>query len=287
VILRVFPRRTNATPCDEYSRIGGPQLFDPLPEVVEVHISVTFTWDIRAGEALKRAYEIFYPRVLIGGPALDNSGGEFIPGRYMSIGNVITSRGCPNRCWYCYASKREGNIRELKIKDGWKIHDNNILACSKKHFEAVCEMLSRQPEPSTWAGGLEARRLTARHTKILSQITPKPKRLYFANDRKGDLIYLKMAADILHDAGFNREQMYCYVLIGYPGDSVAAATKRLYETLDAGYFTFAMLFRDDTGWSTKRFQEWSRLQREWARPQIIRSRLNESQRINAFSPVGG
>lgn len=43
-IIRVFPRRTSATPDDELVRIGDtPSMFD---EADEVHISAAFTWDI-------------------------------------------------------------------------------------------------------------------------------------------------------------------------------------------------------------------------------------------------
>ena len=41
-ILRVFPRRTTATPTDECAFIGNPPMF--WPEADEVHVSVAFTW---------------------------------------------------------------------------------------------------------------------------------------------------------------------------------------------------------------------------------------------------
>lgn len=45
-IIRVFPRRTNATPDDELVRVREtPSFFD---EADEVHISVAFTWDMPA-----------------------------------------------------------------------------------------------------------------------------------------------------------------------------------------------------------------------------------------------
>ncbi|MDR1220347.1 MAG: hypothetical protein LBK73_12170 [Treponema sp.] len=43
-ILRVFPRRTNATPDDCLVRIGSPDLFAEQAEPDRVHISVSFTW---------------------------------------------------------------------------------------------------------------------------------------------------------------------------------------------------------------------------------------------------
>jgi len=55
-ILRIFPRRTNATPDDLDVRINTtPTLFD---EADEVHISVAFTWDIPRAEWLENQWKI-------------------------------------------------------------------------------------------------------------------------------------------------------------------------------------------------------------------------------------
>ena len=94
-IIRVFPRRTNATPDDDDVRIRTfPGLFD---EADEVHISVAFSWDMPWAEHAARLWSAVAP-VKVGGPALNEKGGEFVPGMYMKRGYVITSRGCPNRC---------------------------------------------------------------------------------------------------------------------------------------------------------------------------------------------
>jgi hypothetical protein len=51
-IARVFPRMTKATPVDLLSFVGDPGLFPP--EVDEVHVSVTFTYDMSEAERLTR-----------------------------------------------------------------------------------------------------------------------------------------------------------------------------------------------------------------------------------------
>lgn len=94
-IARVFPRITNATPTDELAFYGGPGMFPP--EVDEVHISCAFTYDLDRAHELAEQWR-HVATVKIGGPALDEPGGEFIPGRYLKKGYVITSRGCPNSC---------------------------------------------------------------------------------------------------------------------------------------------------------------------------------------------
>ena len=50
-IARVFPRRTAATPEDPYAFTGPPPCGE-LPDISEVHISVTFTYDMQKAERL-------------------------------------------------------------------------------------------------------------------------------------------------------------------------------------------------------------------------------------------
>jgi hypothetical protein len=82
-LARVFPRRTRATPTDNLSFFSGPGLFPP--EVDEVHVSVTFTWDIPKAEWLAKQWRGIAP-VKIGGPAFGVPSGQFIPGRYVKPG---------------------------------------------------------------------------------------------------------------------------------------------------------------------------------------------------------
>ena len=80
-IIRVFPVKTSHTPKDEYSFIGMPTLF--VPDHDEIHISVSFTWDIKYSLELKKQWEFISKKpVLIGGPAFKDTGSEFIPGKY-------------------------------------------------------------------------------------------------------------------------------------------------------------------------------------------------------------
>ena len=152
-VIRVFIRRTNATPIDEDVRINEePGFFD---EADEVHISVLFTWDLPRAEHLAKCWERIAP-VKIGGPATGQKSLEFVPGRYVKKGYVITSRGCPNKCWFCSVWKREGGVRELPICDGWNVLDDNLIACSDGHVKKVFAMLKRQKEQPRFTGGIEA-----------------------------------------------------------------------------------------------------------------------------------
>lgn len=266
-VIRVFPRRTKATPSDEYAFVGYPPLW--WPEADEVHISVTFTWDIPQAQKLADAWSaVTGLPTKIGGPAMGEPGGEFIPGMYLKDGYVITSRGCPNHCWFCSVPRREGGLRELPITEGYNVTDDNLLACSEAHVRAVFGMLKRQPERALLTGGLEAARLETWHVDLLSDL--KPARTYFAYDTPHDLGPLRRAGEMLANVGLKSHEFCCYVLIGYPGDTFDQAEQRLLETIEAGFFPFAMLYRDERGACSP---EWARFQRLWARPQIVGSKL--------------
>ena len=84
--IRVFPRRTNATPDDPLAFVGYPPLPNMRPETGDVRVSCTFTWDIVLAEKLARAWGEVYPNVTIGGPAFDDPGGSFVPGRFLADG---------------------------------------------------------------------------------------------------------------------------------------------------------------------------------------------------------
>ena len=265
--LRVFPRRTTATPTDDRAFIGNPPLF--WPEADEVHVSVTFTWDRAEGERLAGAWTATGLPVKLGGPAYDAPGGEFVPGRYLKPGYTITSRGCPNHCWFCAVPKREGGLRELPIAEGWKVQDDNLLACSEAHVRAVFAMLKRQPRNAELRG-LEAKHLKPWHVDLLSDL--KPTRMYFAYDAPDDLEPLRQAGEMLSEVGFTREShVACsYVLVGYPGDTMDAAEVRLRESWVAGFFPFAMLYRDERGDADR---DWRRFQKAWCRPPAVATML--------------
>jgi hypothetical protein len=264
-IARVFPHRTNATPVDDMAFIGSPDLFSFHKEIHKVHISVSFSWDLAEAELLEKQWNAI-ANVEIGGPATGQKGGEFIPGMYLKEGFVITSRGCPNRCWFCNVWRREGDtLQELPITDGYIIQDDNLLSCSENHIKAVFTMLARQKQRPIFSGGLEARKIQKWHIEELLKL--RPKQMFFAYDTANDREPLFEVGKMLLDNGFNRknQSLRCYVLIGFPGDTFDKAEQRLNETMQAGFLPFAMLYRDQTG---QREKEWMRFTRSWCRPAI-------------------
>jgi hypothetical protein len=275
-ILRVFPRRNKTTPDDALARVGPPTLLDNNLQVDEVHISVSFTWDIPTAEELAKRWAHIAP-VKIGGPAYNDKGGAFTPGMYLKPGYVITSRGCPNRCWFCTAWQREGNeVREYLIRDGWNILDNNILACSKEHQRAVFKMLLRQKHKAMFSGGLEAARLNTWHVECLAMI--KPQVMWFAYDEPKDWEPLVHAAKLLRAGGIispANHAVGCYVLCGYKNDNIKNAERRCWDAVNLGFFPLAMLY--DKG---KRREEedrgrWITWARTWANAIIVGSRIRK------------
>ena len=265
--LRVFPRRIkNSTPTDPAVRVGFPTWFD---EAERIMISVTFTWDIPFAEQLALEWERVAP-VTIGGPAYDDPGGDFVPGMWLRPGYVITSRGCPNCCWFCDAWRREGRtVRELPITQGWDILDSNLLACSWSHFAAVVEMLKSRPQSAKFTGGLEPARLTRRHVEKLTELTIE--QIYLAYDPPDDLEPLRIAAALMEEAGLIRRckdgtdhRKGCFVLCGFPGDTFEAADQRIREVISLGLRPFANAFRDETGQIDPDWSKWERVRKRAA-----------------------
>lgn len=268
-IVRVFPRKTKASPDDEFVFWGKP------PKDIkadEAHISVTFTYDLAKASELYFEWSKIIPTKM-GGPAFNQKENNFKPGMYLKRGYVITSRGCPNRCWFCNVWRRNGDIRELPIMDGWNVVDDNLLACSEIHIKNVFTMLKRQKHKAEFTGGFEARRLQDWHIDLLLDL--KPKQVFFAYDRSSEFQPLMEASLKLREAGLIRKTshaMRCFVLVGTNGDTFEKAEKRLVDVSKLGFMPMAMLYRNECG-ETKR--EWRQFQREWAHPIILGVKMKE------------
>lgn len=278
-IIRVFPRRTRATPDDELARFGPPDLFDDGAD--EIHVSVTFTQDLEAAERLAYEWEGF-GRVKKGGPAYMMRSEQFVPGLYIKRGYTITSRGCPRNCWFCGVPKRENDFigappRELAIADGWNVLDDNLLACSRPHVEAVFAMLRGAPkrwgvDRVEFTGGLEARALQDYQVGLLADLRPRPS-CFWAYDPGDPFETLESAARRLIAAGFTARshRLRCYVLCGFPFDTFDKAETRMKQMLGIGFTPFAMLWKPMKA-AEEKFRpgpEWAAFQKRWARPAII------------------
>jgi len=266
MIARVFPTRTSMTPADEHAYTGPPGLF--VPKYQSIHISVTFTWDLDRAKWLARQWERVAP-VKLGGVAIDGEGEEFTPGMYVRPGVTVTSRGCPNRCPWCFIRKP---LRELPIQEGNNIIDNNVLACSERHLDLVFAMLQSQ-HAIKFSGGLEAGRITDKVVDRLRGI--RLKRLFTAYDDESRLPQVKIALEKLRKH-FSRDKISCFVLMGFNNDTPDKALGRLQEVFNMGANPFAMLYRDRDGSTPEPRREWKKLQRTWARPALAKRYMKKT-----------
>jgi len=209
--------------------------------------------------------------VVLGGPAYGSGAGNFISGLFLKSGITITSRGCNNNCWFCYVPKREGSIRPLPVTAGWNVMDSNILQCPEWHIKKVFDMLRVQSQRPVFTGGLESSLLKDWHVDLLYK--GKAARIYFAYDTPDDYEPLVIAAKKMRNAGFKYSRLSCYVLIGYPKDTMEKAKNRLQSVVSLGIMPFAMLWKNEAGETNK---EWRRFQRSWAAPVAVGCRMKKA-----------
>lgn len=259
-MIRVFPHKTKWTPTDDMAFFGDPPLFRPGDRETPVRVSVTFTWHKREAERIAASWANYYDDVQLGGPAYGDPGGEFTPGRFMKEGCTITSRGCPKKCGWCVVPGREGGIRELPIKPGWIVQDNNLLACSENHLRAVFDMLREQGRRIYFNGGLDKHFLKDWHRDLFDSI--RIGELWFACDTSHDFASLERASRILD--GIPLRKRRCYTMIGYDGESVLEAERRIEKVFELGFMPFCQLYQPD---ETKVYSDdWRKVRRKWSRP---------------------
>lgn len=265
-MIRVFARKNKWTPTDDLAFYDEPPMFK-LPDL-PIRVSVTFTWDIERGKRLAQAWAAYSHRVSLGGPAFgDPCDMEFVPGRFIKKGVTFTSRGCPKNCSFCLVHKREGGIRELPIKPGHIIQDNNFLACSQGHILKVFDMLFDQHDIQ-FKGGLDIDYLETWHVDLIKRL--KLSEIWVACDTKAGLKRLDKAADILAD--FSIEKKRCYVLVGLNGESASDAEKRCEEVYSKGFLPFIQYYQPPKGVRRVVPKEWRYVIWKWSRPAAYRSK---------------
>jgi hypothetical protein len=208
------------------------------------------------------------PDVRIGGPAYDDGGDEFTPGMFLKAGCTITSRGCPKKCGWCSVPKREGAIRELAIKPGWIVQDNNLLACSERHVRAVFDMLRQQGRAIYFNGGLDKHYLRDWHRELFDSI--KIGELWFACDTAADLPHLERASRILD--GISIEKLRCYTMIGYDHETPGRRRAAVREGLRAGVPPVLPAVPADRRAAEGVRRAVARVHRKWSRPAAYRSK---------------
>lgn len=269
-MIRVFPRRTKWTPEDEKAYVGAPPEWpeDPFEQVM---ISVTFERDKKEAERILPLWVVGRCDVRIGGPAYGDKGGEFEPGMFIKPGVTITSRGCPRNCPWCFVWGREGHkMRELSIRRGHIIQDNNLLACSKKHVKAVFSMLQTVDLPVKFPGGLDHRLFNEEHAAMIKDINLGE--AWFSCDTEETLPGIERCAKLLK--GIDRRKRRCYVLCGFKGQTLEEAEKRVRRVYSLGMDPFAMFYVGKGG--QKKTKDWACFCRTWTRAAAYRTLMKGS-----------
>ena len=196
------------------------------------YLSVVFTWQLQ--EAF--SYACFLKQqgytIHAGGPSVrlypdflqEVAYIEEVPFNALQYHNpnaTFTSRGCIRKCEFCAVPKIEGELRELSEWEAKPIVcDNNLLACSDRHFNKVIDSL-KPLKGIDFNQGLDARLLKPFHASKIAELHLKAVRLAW------DHVLLEgqfmKAVEILRKAGIPKHKIFVYVLIGHkdtPGDAL-------------------------------------------------------------------
>lgn len=205
------------------------------------YISVVFSWQLQ--DAFQRAvwYRMEGYDVRAGGPAValnpsvmagvaDTRGAiDALP--HHNPDATFTSRGCIRRCPFCAVPKIEGALVEL---DDWEprpiVCDNNLLACSGRHFDKVIDKLKPLKDVD-FNQGLDARLLSKYQALRLTELDFKCLRLAWDNtDYERSFM---RAFELLRKVGVPARKIRVYVLIGF-NDTPEDALYRLQTVKDLG-----------------------------------------------------
>lgn len=236
-------------------------------------LSVVFTWDLPI--AYQRAVWLKQLGYLVfaGGPAVglmpeylaDVTERRGYCGDVLARHNPLatfTSRGCVRRCSFCAVWRTEGKLREL---DDWPIRpivcDNNLLACSRAHFNEVIDRL-KPVKGIDFNQGLDARLMTVYHARRLAELDCLVR---LAFDSVAYESQFMNAYQMLRDAGFPKKRIRVYVLVGHK-DTPEDALYRLQTVANLGidpnpmrYNPLDTMARDSyvapswTGWQLTRY----------------------------------
>jgi hypothetical protein len=268
-IIRVFAARTSCTPDEgDYVYYGAPLPMIPLPEHDEVHISCTFTWDKEHAKWLAEEWRYRTRKpVKLGGPAFLSIAENFTQGLYLKPNIIFTTRGCNNSCPWCVVPAIEGRLRELSICAGNIIQDNNFMQANRAHKDKVFQMLRTQRK-ICFKGGLQCDLIDDHFVSAVTSL--RIAELWLACDSDDALPGFKRACEKLVRAGFDREIIRCYALIG---DDIEKNEARLREIYCAGAMPFAQLYRDYSNEKTRYDKEWNGFARMWQRPAATRAHM--------------
>lgn len=187
------------------------------------HLSVVFSWQVQ--RAYQRAvwWRSYGHQVIVGGPAVHLQPHIFEDIAILGDGchalwrhnpsATFTSRGCIRQCGFCAVPELEGELHELSDWEAKPIVcDNNLLACSRRHFDRVVDRL-KPLAGIDFNQGLDARLLNKHHAERLAELDLERVRLAW-DDVRMEGKFME-AYKLLRGAGIPKSRIQTYVLIGY------------------------------------------------------------------------
>lgn len=187
------------------------------------YISVVFTWHLPQAYSLCIGYAKQGYQVKAGGVAVslmpdylsqvaETNGQLNVLPRHNSQA-TFTSRGCIRKCKFCAVPKIEGDLIELENFEPKPIVcDNNLLACSQKHFNRVVDRL-KPLKGIDFNQGLDARLLKLCHIERFKELNLSVLRFAW-DDVKMESQILPAIESVLK-AGFPKSKVRCYVLFNF------------------------------------------------------------------------
>ena len=168
------------------------------------------------------------------------------------------TRGCPNKCSWCFVPEKEGNVREHADIDEFCRHDtvvlmdNNVLA--HPHGISQIEKIAKLGLHVDFNQGLDARLIDNGVAKLLGKLKWKPS-LRLACDSMGMIDHVRKAVELLRYNNVTPARYFCYVLV----KDIADALERI-KFLKGMYLDpFAQAYRDKEGTEpTKEQQDFCR-----------------------------
>lgn len=215
------------------------------------YISVVFTWLLPAAYSLAVWYRQQGYKVQAGGSAVklmpnylagvaDTNGASVDALPRHNPAATFTSRGCIRRCDFCAVPITEGALVELATFLPLPIVcDNNILACSMRHFDRVIDALMAC-RGVDFNQGLDARLLRPYHIDRLKDLDIAVIRFAFDDISLESTVV--SAIERIVKAGYPRRKVRCYVLVNYD-DTPAGALYRCTILKSLGILPFAQRYQ--------------------------------------------
>lgn len=188
-----------------------------------------------------------------------------------------TTKGCIRKCKFCAVPILENEFRELSDYEIKPILiDNNLLACTSKHFNKVIDNLKKL-EWCDFNQGLDIRLLKKCHAQRFAELKNPVIRL--AWDNVEDERFFRESYSLLKNAGIKNKNMQVYVLIGF-NDNPNTALYRLQEVEKLGLLPNPMRYQPvkckkkneyvGENWTDK---ELKRVMRYWSRLIFFKRKL--------------